>query len=106
MTSVQLCIASVLRLEPSLKTLVDTPDRGGVTNAAVVEICEDMYFWLHLRMLNQVLLPLAEVTMAIQGNNSTLLDVTRYMVYVRNKLQGQLAKIDRGTCASHLRKNV
>jgi hypothetical protein len=84
MTSVHMCLASVLRLEGAFRSLLQDEDHG--IRSEIIDILNDINFWRELQLLNKILEPFSEVTMAIQGRHSTLADVTRYMLFLRNKL--------------------
>ena len=90
-TSVHMCLESVLRLEPALKLLCQDKDQPGFPEGLnkvdgkaaaagkrpiVVEL-QDRTFWANLEALCQLLLPLTKVIMAVQSMRTTVADLAR-----------------------------
>jgi hypothetical protein len=85
-TSVHMMLSSVYQLERALKSVV--VDHGSeVKSGPVKRDLGDASFWKDLEQLVKLLQPLSEVIMAIQGDHSTLADVTRYFLYLARKLE-------------------
>lgn len=49
-----------------------------ITNSDVADTLEDAAFWASLGNLNKVLSPISKVIMVVQGDATTLADVSRY----------------------------
>jgi hypothetical protein len=77
-TSKHECVQSVLQNQPAF-TLVLQENRTAINNSDVVTIISDPVFWADLGKLNKVMLPFTKVIMAVQGNDSTLGDVCRWV---------------------------
>ena len=58
----------------------------------VVKTLQDRSFWLKISGLCSLMKPFSEAVMAIQGNRSTLADVTRYFLYLAHALKSELGK--------------
>lgn len=72
------CVQSVLQNQPAF-TLVLQENRTAINNSDVVTIISDPVFWADLGKLNKVMPPFTKVIMAVQGNDSTLGDVCRWV---------------------------
>jgi hypothetical protein len=77
-TSKHECVESVLRHQPAF-SLVLNQQRTAINNSDVLAVIDDVSFWADLTKLNKVMLPLTKVIMAVQGNDSTLADVCRWV---------------------------
>jgi hypothetical protein len=84
MTSVHMCVQSILKLRPVFESLLQTA--GGTIRDDVVTILEDDDFWAETSALEKILNLFSKVIMAIQGRDSSLADVTRYMLFLQVKL--------------------
>jgi hypothetical protein len=92
-TSMHMMLTSVKANERSLKSVLRT-NSSDITSPVVKAIINDPAFWQDLEQLVQLLDPLSKVIMAIQGNHSTLGDVTRYFLYLACKLKEMLPLLE------------
>lgn len=92
-TSVHMMLSSVFQLERALKFVVQKHGRD-IQSAQVKSYINDPSFWKSLEQLVRLLQPLTEVIMAIQGDHSTLADVTRYFLYLARQLEIMLPALE------------
>jgi hypothetical protein len=91
LTSVQLCIESVLNNLPVLREAVAAI--GALfTNSSVRNSIMDIGYEYHLRELNCLILPFCKCIMAVQRTLSRLSDVGRYWIYLTNSLEAFLER--------------
>ena len=83
-TSVHMCLESVLRLEEAFKRFLklrDTPGFPAGLNKPekreLLATLEDRTFWCKLEALCKLLEPLTKVIMAVQGAQTTIADLAR-----------------------------
>jgi len=62
----------------------------------VSEALNDRAFWGGLELLNALLEPVSAVIMAVQADDATLADVTRYWVYLGQELLKQITMLPIG----------
>jgi hypothetical protein len=86
MTSVHLCVQSIVNLRAAFDNLLEEGE-DVISNSAVARLLRDLRFWEDIIVLEKALSPFSKVIMAIQARASTLADVTRYMIYLSLVLQ-------------------
>ena len=64
------------------------------------EALNDLAFWGDLELLNALLEPVSAVIMAVQADNATLADMTRYWVYLGQELLKQMPQLPIGACTA------
>lgn len=76
MTSSYACTSSVQQNAPAFVRMKSDSDVV-ISNSDVDDILEDAAFWANLAKLNKVLAPICRVIMVVQGDTTTLADVSR-----------------------------
>jgi len=82
-----------------LPTQVADEDAADIS-AAVAEALNSAAFWGDLEMLNALLAPFTAVIMAMQADDATLADATRYWVYLGQELLKQISQLPIGACTA------
>jgi hypothetical protein len=76
MTSSYSCTSSVQAHQPAF-TRMSSSSNVNITNTDVVDTLDAAAFWANLSNLNKVLAPISRVIMMVQGDATTLADVSR-----------------------------
>jgi hypothetical protein len=76
MTSGYSCTSSVQRNAPAFTRMQSSSDVE-ITNSDVEQTLGDAAFWADLAKLNKMLAPICRVIMVVQGDSTTLADVSR-----------------------------
>ena len=77
MTSSYGCTSSVQEHQPAFTLMRSSSSDVQITNLDVVDTLDDAAFWASLSNLNKVLAPISRVIMVVQGDATTLADVSR-----------------------------
>lgn len=77
MTSSYGCTSSVQEHQPAFTRMRSSSSDVHITNIDVVDTLGDAAFWANLSNLNKVLAPISRVIMVVQGDATTLADVSR-----------------------------
>lgn len=77
MTSSYGCTSSVEAHQPAFSLMRRSSSDVQITNLDVVDTLDDAAFWPSLSNLNKVLAPISRVIMVVQGDATTLADVSR-----------------------------
>jgi len=85
----------VLIIKSLLPTQVAEEGAADIS-AAVAEALHSAAFWGDLEMLNALLAPFSAVIMAMQADDATLADATRYWVYLGQELLRQISQLPTG----------
>jgi hypothetical protein len=85
-TSVHRCLASVAKLEPAFKRMLNKHPRLLEGCTVVPGILNSRLFWTKLEALCKLLEPFSRVIGGVQGDATTLADVTRYWLYLAQDL--------------------
>jgi hypothetical protein len=100
LTSVHLCIQSLIQLQPAFSEYLELAKTDSslmpATQQELQEALSDFDWWAKLQKLNKLLQPFSEVIMAIQSQQSTLADVSRYWLYLAQQLKLQLPFLPNG----------
>lgn len=86
MTSVQMCIESILNNIAVLREIVNELGTS-FTNDRVRQSVLDNLFEYQLKELNSLILPFSKFIITIQGKISRLSDVSRYWIYLTNETE-------------------
>ncbi|GES94475.1 zinc finger BED domain-containing protein 4-like [Rhizophagus clarus] len=78
-TTVYECVASVYRLKDALLQVLDKHERE-ISNEAVKAILKKRGFFDDIRMLLEILKPVKEAILILEGNNVTLADCYVYLL--------------------------
>jgi hypothetical protein len=89
MTSVYICLQSVHALKDALRSLLRKSSSEINLPRWLLTLIEDQdrTYWEQLGSLCQVLAPFSQVVMAVQGDGTTLADITRYWIYLARELK-------------------
>ena len=91
-TSIQMMLASVVRLEHAFTSLLST-QASVIQSNDIPPIIKDRVFWASAEVLNNVLVPFSKVMTAIQAKTATLADITRYWLYLARTLREELPRV-------------
>ena len=106
MTSTYLCLDSISKLEAPLRVMPalhqrDSHPNGLITKREVLDTIQSTTFWGSLTVILQVLRPFEQIITAIQGHDSTLADVSRYLLYVARTLEEVLPDLKACNSGAH-----
>jgi hypothetical protein len=108
MTSIHMCLESLLRLQPAFTILlleeaqrvqVQRPQAGvqqgqpplfDSRHQDTKKLLQDAGWWAQVKQISDIMQPFSQVIMAVQGDCSSLADVSRYWAYLAHQLQVQL----------------
>ena len=76
MTSVELCLSSLLDNAAAFTLLLQTKEHI-ISNKVVLATLRKPEFWANLKLLRRVLQPFSQVIMAVQRDATTLADISR-----------------------------
>lgn len=95
MTSVEMCVSSVVAMESAFRSLLQS-NPGLVKSKQVVKLLQSREFWRKADVVQRLLQPFSQVIMAIQRDSAALADVTRYWIYLALTLRDMVDDLPPG----------
>ncbi len=104
LTSVAICLESVLAMEDAFSRLLREQPDILESQQEVEQLVSDRQFCSELKALCKVLAPFSKVIMAVQRQHSTIADLGRYLLYLGKELEAALVGMPEGELRSHCRR--